>query len=96
MDMQIFPLITKLEKYLSGEISHDEISKYAWELSEESPTSIPEQDKAYWSAVFSIIHLADSEHFKDGCSQKELGKLLKLLKTDSRCKTANKKIKRDC
>ena len=80
INIQTSPLIAKLERYLSGELSHDEISEYSWALADKAPDSIPEEDKEYWSCVFSIIHLADESHFKDGCTQKEVGVLLEKLK----------------
>ncbi len=69
-----------MERYLAGELSHDDISVYAWELADKAPHSIPDTDKIYWSCIFSIIHLADESHFKDGCTQKDLGELLEQLK----------------
>lgn len=73
-------LASKLEKYLSGLSSHEEISEYAWELSEKNPEVHPGSEKVFWSAVFSIIHLADDEHWKDGCTQNDLGNLCAQLK----------------
>ena len=82
INVQKFPLIAKVEKYFAGEFSHDEISDYAWGLADKAPHSIPDEDKVYWSCVFSIIHLADESHFKDGCTQKDLGELLEKLKAN--------------
>ena len=73
-------LAEKLEAYLSGQIDHDAIRSYAWDLSHSSPEEPTEPEKIFWSSVFSIIHLADDEHWSDGCAQKDLGKCLNQLK----------------
>jgi len=74
-------LIIKLESYLSGNIPHDEIREYAWDFAEESPKNPPAEDKPFWSTIFTIIHLADEEHWNDGCTQRDLESLLKTLKS---------------
>lgn len=73
-------MVGKLESYLSGSLSHGEIREFAWSLADESPRKPAEHEKMYWSAVFSIIHLADDDHWGDGCTQKDLGSLCELLK----------------
>jgi hypothetical protein len=73
-------LAEKLDAYLSGKIDHGAIQSYAWGLSDSSPKEPNESEKVFWSCVFSIIHLADDEHWKDGCTQRDLGKLLNQLK----------------
>ena len=83
--IQISLLIAKLESYLSGELSHDEIAEYSWSLADDVPELIPEENKEYWSCIFSIIHLADETHFQDGCTQKELRVLLEKLKQSNNC-----------
>ena len=77
---QIEELIEKLEAYLSGSVTHDTISSYAWALSDQSPQKPEESEKVYWSTIFGIIHLADAEHWKDGCTQRDLGELCNKLK----------------
>ncbi|WP_417445482.1 hypothetical protein [Kangiella sp.] len=73
-------LITKLEDYLSGALTHDEIREFAWNLAEDSPKEPTKEENIYWSTVFSIIHLADDEHWNDGCTQKDLTDLCVKLK----------------
>ena len=73
-------LAEKLEAYLSGQIDHETIRSYAWDLSHGSPEEPTESEKVFWSSVFSIIHLADDEHWSDGCTQKDLGECLNQLK----------------
>ena len=63
-------LIAKLESYLSGAIGHDEISEYAWTLTDHSKENPPKNERPFWSAVFTIIHLADEAHWNDGCTEK--------------------------
>jgi hypothetical protein len=76
----IAEFIEKLEGYLSEKIDHDAIRSYAWGLSESSPNEPEGSDKIFWSSVFSVIHLADADHWKDGCTQRDLSKLLSELK----------------
>ena len=73
-------LAEKLEAYLSGQIDHEAIKSYAWRFTESSPKEPSENDKAFWSSIFSTIHLADDEHWNDGCTQRDLGALLAQLK----------------
>ena len=73
-------LITKLEGYLSRELTHDEIKEFAWNLVEDSPKETSREENIYWSTLFSIIHLADDEHWKDGCTQRDLTDLCVKLK----------------
>ncbi|WP_351077572.1 hypothetical protein [Shewanella sp. CAL98-MNA-CIBAN-0140] len=73
-------LAEKLESYLSGKIDHEAIKSHAWSLSDASPKEPTEAEKVFWSTVFTIIHLADDEHWKDGCTQRDLGELLIQLK----------------
>ncbi|MBB1361838.1 MULTISPECIES: hypothetical protein [unclassified Shewanella] len=73
-------LAEKLESYLSGKVGHEAIKSYAWSLSDESPKEPTANEKVFWSSVFSIIHLADDEHWEDGCTQRDLGELLIQLK----------------
>lgn len=73
-------LADKLESYLSGNIDHEAIKSHAWSLSDASPKEPKESEKAFWSSVFTIIHLADDEHWKDGCTQRDLSELLIQLK----------------
>ncbi len=74
-------LTKKLNAYLSGQIDHEAIRSYAWGLSESLPKESIESEKVFWSCVFSIIHLADDEHWKDGCTERDLGELLNKLKS---------------
>lgn len=73
-------LISQIEKYLSGESSHKDISEYAWRLTDLNPVEPPEEDELFWSGVFSIIHLADDGHWQDGVTQRSLGNLCNELK----------------
>ncbi len=73
-------LAEKLGAYLSEQIDHKAIQSYAWGLAGSSPKEPEESEKVFWSSVFSIIHLADDEHWQDGCTQRDLGKLLSQLK----------------
>lgn len=73
-------MVRKLENYLSGSLSHEEIREFAWRLAAESPAEPNHHDKLYWSAVFSVIHLADEGHWRDGCTQRDLGGLCRQLK----------------
>jgi hypothetical protein len=73
-------LAEKLNAYLSGEIDHSAIKSHAWALADSSPKDPVESDAIFWSCVFTIIHLADDEHWNDGCTERDLGKLLTKLK----------------
>ena len=73
-------LTNKLESYLSGGIPHDAIKNYAWELVDQSPNEPLENEKVYWSTIFTIIHLSDDEHWKEGCTQRNLNQLCYQLK----------------
>ena len=73
-------MIEKLEGYLSGSMSHEDIREFAWNLADESPAEPAEHEKVYWSSVFSIIHLADEDHWIDGCTKRDLGRLCEQLK----------------
>ena len=73
-------LAVQLEAYLIGKIDHECIRSYAWGLSDSSPREPSVSEKVFWSCVFSIIHLADDEHWNDGCTQRDLGELLNQLK----------------
>ncbi|PKG98092.1 hypothetical protein [Paraglaciecola sp. MB-3u-78] len=73
-------LAEQLESYLSGKMGHEAIKSHAWSLSDASPKEPTATDKVFWSSVFSIIHLADDKHWKDGCTQRDLGELLIQLK----------------
>jgi hypothetical protein len=73
-------MVRKLESWLSGSLPHEDIREFAWSLAAESPAEPAGHEKLYWSAVFSIIHLADDDHWSDGCAQRDLGSLCELLK----------------
>lgn len=73
-------MVKKLEGYLFGSLPSEEIREFAWSLADESPVEPEEHEKLYWSAVFSIIHFADHDHWGDGCAQRDLGSLCELLK----------------
>ena len=72
-------IIGKLESYLSGSLTHEEIREFAWSLADEIPAEPDSHEKVYWSAVFSIIHLADEGHWSDGCTERDLGNLCQQL-----------------
>lgn len=65
-------LLSKLGGYLQGAFSHDDISKFAWERVDSIPENPDPADARYCSAIFTIIHLADTEHWNDGTTQREL------------------------
>ena len=73
-------LISKVESYLAGEIGHDAIREFAWGLADDAPTQPEAHEEPFWSCVFTIIHLADAEHWRDGCTQRDLGSFLRLLR----------------
>ncbi|AQA17282.1 hypothetical protein BST95_02630 [Halioglobus japonicus] len=68
-----------LEAYLSGRVGHEAIRSYAWELTDSVPAEPDKNSEPYWSAVFSIIHLADEEHWNDGFTKRDLNAALDQL-----------------
>ena len=76
-------LANKIEDYLSGRIDHESIKSYAWKYAERSPKQPPDNDKVFWNSIFSIIHLADDEHWSDECTQKELSAFIFKLNSGS-------------
>lgn len=72
-------LLSKLRDYLHGVASHDEISQFAWERVESLPEQPRLADVRYCSAIFTVIHLADSEHWNDGCTKRELEQIVEKL-----------------
>ncbi len=73
-------LIRRLESYLAGKISHDEIREFAWGFADASPEDPPPDEETFWSCVFTVIHLADPEHWRDGCTQRDLTPFVELLR----------------
>ena len=76
-----------VKSYLSSKISHSDISIYAWKVIDDWAV-IKEQvksepyikgEQAFWACIWSIIHLANEEHEKDGLPQRELPKLLESM-----------------
>jgi hypothetical protein len=75
-------LIEKLEANLAGAINHEDMQKHAWNCASYSPKEPPANESVYWEAVFSVIHLADEQHWCDGCTERDLSFLCKKLKNN--------------
>jgi hypothetical protein len=73
-------LIQQIESYLAGEIDHIAMREFAWGFTERSPEKPPPDEESFWSCIFTIIHLADADHWRDGCTQRDLTQFLKLLR----------------
>ncbi len=80
-------LLRLLERYLGEEVSHAEASAFAWTVIEKwSKHSIagktPEstREEVFWAAVWALQHLADSGHWSDGVTQRELEPLIRSLR----------------
>lgn len=73
-------LIQRIESYLAGEIDHIAIREFAWGFTDRSPEKPPPDEELFWSCMFTIIHLADAEHWREGCTQRDLSLFLKLLR----------------
>jgi hypothetical protein len=73
-------LIRMLELYLAGEIGHEAIRDFAWSFADSSPVKPPPDEESFWSCIFTIIHLADTEHWNDGCPQRDLPQFLVRLR----------------
>ncbi|OZY84309.1 hypothetical protein CBP51_13930 [Cellvibrio mixtus] len=65
-------LIEKLEAYLAGSLSHEDIQKQAWNYANHSPKVPTPKESNFWATVFAIIHLADEQHWCDGCTKRDL------------------------
>ncbi len=80
-------LANVIEKYLATSIEHAEAQHHVnqvfsnWE-NEKFPASSPMVDgeKEFWCAIWATQHLATSDHWADGVTQKELDLLLNVLK----------------
>lgn len=70
-------LIEKLEAYLAGSLSHEDMQKHAWNYASHSPKAPTVNESIFWEAVFSTIHLADEQHWRDGYSERDLSLNLK-------------------
>jgi hypothetical protein len=93
MDIQKFVNINRIalanviEEYLATNLGHAEVQRQVdqvfsnWET-EKFPASSPMADgeKELWCAIWATQHLATSDHWADGITQKELGLLMKVLK----------------
>jgi hypothetical protein len=73
-------LIEKLEAYLAGSLSHEDIQKLAWNYASHSPKVPNAKESNFWATVFSITHLADEQHWHDGCTERDLAVLCHELK----------------
>ena len=79
VETQIHGLITQLEDYLAGRLSHEDIqtrveqhfkawdTDAAWHAAPYAPG-----ERAFWCALWTAQHLADDEHWKDGLPQRDL------------------------
>jgi len=76
-------LASRIEQYLAGLISDDEISTFAWKIIETLPENPERSDALYCSTAFTVIHLASRDHWHDGLCVKELGPLASQLREES-------------
>ena len=82
-------LVETLRKYLGGELSHQDASDFSWSVisaweNRNMVLSNPYQkgEHVFWASIWSTQHLADEEHWKDGCTHRELGRYLHLLESN--------------
>jgi len=87
LDKHRIQLADNIRRYVSTEISHKNVVTYAWKViddwstTDERVKSEPymKGERAFWACIWSIIHLANEEHWKDGLPQRELPKLLEIM-----------------
>jgi hypothetical protein len=77
-------LARRIDQYLAGLISDDEISTFAWKITETLPKPPEQADALYCSTVFAVIHLASEDHWRDGVSLRELGPLANQLREEAK------------
>jgi hypothetical protein len=79
-------LIQKLKEYSESNISHCDMQKYIdsifdlwYGLDCDKTIEKSKEEEIFWHAVWTMQHVADEEHFKDGITQKEIVKCLNFL-----------------
>lgn len=79
-------LIDLLEKFLTSPMTeHRKIYGFAWAVIEDwskikNPPEPEEFENVFWAAIWTIQHLCDEEHIRDGITLKEVRPYLNWLK----------------
>ena len=76
-------LLRLVDRYLAEQATHEDAISYAWAvidewgelgISDKAPDSSAEE--LFWSLIWGLQHLADSEHWRDGATRRELRPLV--------------------
>lgn len=81
-------LLEILDGYLGGRVAHDDASACAWEIITDweasgmpPETPLAAGEEVVWATVWALQHVADSEHWADGVTQRDLRRYVDLLRT---------------
>ena len=68
-----------LRRYLKGEVDHSRAQELAWSVIDTwrefgigDKTADTPEEEVFWATVCALQHLADSEHWAEGVTQREL------------------------
>ena len=77
----------KIEEYSESKLTHEEMQKYIdnifdlWDnLDCDKTVETSKEEEIFWHTVWTIQHVADEEHFKDGITQKEIANCMTYFK----------------
>ena len=78
-----------ISQYLSGQIQHDAICNFAWEIinyfedkDKSKEITIQKFEPEFWFAIWQIQHVSDEEHWNEGITHRYLQQALDYLKKD--------------
>jgi hypothetical protein len=79
----------RVREYLSGSASHAEMQRYvsdvfnAWEaLPSDARSGSAEREEILWHCLWTLQHVAGTEHWAESVTQRELRECLALLESD--------------
>ena len=83
VDNNLVLLISKIKSYLDAKITHQDMREFVdkifddWDnLQCDKTIDEVKGESSFWYALWTIQHLADEEHWKDGITKPELIKCL--------------------
>jgi hypothetical protein len=93
-------LLQVLRNYDSGKIGHEEAREFAWAVIADCEESAVPRDAAYttsehafWAAIWSVVHLADQEHWADNCARPAVQKYIRILSGEDSLPSGEKALR---
>jgi hypothetical protein len=89
LDKKLDELLLLITGYLEGRVLCNELKSFAWNIidyfTDTPKNQLPVEEtfeKAFWNAIWTIQHLCDDDHERDGITKRELTEVLKYLKKE--------------